>query len=98
MRIEAELAADLLSYSRQAAELVQHRLKEGGPLLQQRLAGAYQGVTDAWSLGITTIPPIVVDQRSVIYGDTNLDQALPRVEQYSKQNEIKASHPVIRLY
>src|SRR3546814_21108907 len=53
-RIEAELSADLPSDSRQAAELVQHRLKEGGPLLQQRLAGAYQGVTDAWSLGFTT--------------------------------------------
>ncbi len=85
MRIEAELSADLPSDSRQAAELVQHRLKEGGTLLQQRLAEAYQGVADAWSLGITTIPAIVVDQRYVIYGDTNLDQALTRVEQYRKE-------------
>src|SRR3546814_17472926 len=93
MRIEAELSADLPSDSRQAAELVQHRLKEGGPLLQQRLAGAYQGVTDDWSLGITTIPAIVVDQRYVIYGDTNLEQALTHVEKYSQENEINDTHP-----
>ncbi len=53
--------------------------------MQQRLAGAYQGMADAWSLGITTIPAIVVDQRYVIYGDTSLDQALTRVEQYRKE-------------
>src|SRR3546814_18342265 len=52
-RIEAELSADLPRDSRQAAELVQHRLKEGGTLLQQRLDGAYQGVTDARRLGCT---------------------------------------------
>lgn len=85
VRIEAELSAELPRDNHQAAELVQHRLKEGGALLQQRLAVAYQGVADAWSLGITTIPAIVVDQRYVIYGDTNLDQALSRVEQYRKE-------------
>lgn len=84
-RIEAELSVDLPSDRRQAAELVQHRLKEGGAQLQQRLAGAYQGVADAWSLGITTIPAIVVDQRYVIYGESNIDQALTRIEQYSKE-------------
>ncbi|MGO3130298.1 MAG: TIGR03757 family integrating conjugative element protein [Alcaligenes sp.] len=85
VRIEAELSADLPSDSRLAAELVQRRLKEGGALFQQRLAVAYQGVADAWSLGITTIPAIVVDQRYVIYGDTSLDQALTRVEQYRRE-------------
>lgn len=83
--IEAELSADLPNDRRQAAELVQHRLKDGGSALQQRLASAYQGVADAWSLGITTIPAVVVDQRYVIYGDTNLDQALTRVERYRKE-------------
>src|SRR3546814_15944829 len=50
-RIEAELSADLPSDSRHAAELVPHRLKEGGPLLKPRLAGVYQGVTDARTQG-----------------------------------------------
>lgn len=84
-RIEAELSAQLPADPQRAATLVQQRLNQGGPALQQRLREAYQGVTDAWSLGITTVPAVVVDQRYVVYGETRLDQALARVAQYRKE-------------
>ena len=43
---------------------------------------AYQGMTDAWSLGITSIPAVIVDQRYVVYGESDLGQALVRIERY----------------
>lgn len=85
-RIEAELSAQLPTDPQRAATLVQQRLNQGGAALQQRLREAYQGVTDAWSLGITTVPAVVVDQRYVVYGEARLDQALVRVAQYRKEH------------
>lgn len=85
-RIEAELSAQLPTDPQRAATLVQQRLNQGGTALQQRLREAYQGVTDAWSLGITTVPAVVVDQRYVVYGEARLDQALARVAQYRKEH------------
>ncbi|MAE22412.1 MAG: TIGR03757 family integrating conjugative element protein [Pseudomonas sp.] len=84
-RIEAELSAQLPNDPEQAAALVQRRLHEGGKALQQRLAAAYQGVTDAWSLGITKVPAVVVDQRYVVYGEADVSRALARVEQYRRE-------------
>ncbi|HEQ1867040.1 TPA: TIGR03757 family integrating conjugative element protein, partial [Pseudomonas aeruginosa] len=67
-----------------AAAMVQQRLQQGGQLLQKRMLDAYQGVADAWSLGITTLPAVVVDQRYVVYGESDLDKALARVAQHRK--------------
>ena len=64
---------------------MRQRLKDGGASLQQRMQTAYQGVTDAWSMGITTIPAVVVDQRYVLYGETNIDRALARIAQHRKE-------------
>lgn len=83
-RIEVELSDQLPNDPRRAAALIQQRLREGGSPLQERLAKAYQGVADAWSLGITTLPAIVVDQRYVIYGETDLDRAVSRIENYRR--------------
>ncbi len=83
-RIEAELSDRLPNDPQRAAALVQRRLREGGSPMQERLANAYQGVADAWSLGITTLPAIVVDQRYVIYGETDLDRAVSRIEHYRR--------------
>jgi len=84
--IEAELSANLSADPQQATALVQQRLQQGGASLQQRLREAYQGITDAWSLGITTLPAIVVEQRYVVYGETNLDKALAAIAQHRKEN------------
>ena len=83
-RIEAELSTDLPSDVQQASLLVQQRLKHGGPALEQRLARTYQDVTDAWSLGITTLPAIVMDQRYVVYGEPGVAKAIARIEAYRR--------------
>lgn len=83
-RIESSLAADLPSDPAEAVAIVQERLKDGGDALQRRLAHAYQGVTDAWSLGVTKIPAVVVDRHYVVYGETNISRALARIEEYRR--------------
>lgn len=83
-RIESELAANLPADPAQAAAIVQQRLKDGGAGLQHRLANAYQGVADAWSLGITKIPAVVVDRRYVVYGEHDVTRALERIEEYRR--------------
>lgn len=80
--VEAELSARLPDDPQRAAALVRQRLHNGGHALQQRLREAYQDVTDAWSLGITSIPAVIVDQRYVVYGESNLDQALVRIKRH----------------
>nr|WP_245881076.1 TIGR03757 family integrating conjugative element protein [Thauera aromatica] len=83
-QIEAELAAGLPPDPGRAAAVVQQRLKQGGTDLQRRLGTAYQGVADAWRLGITNIPAVVVDRSYVVYGETNVARAVARVEQYRR--------------
>lgn len=86
-RLEAELSAQLPADPKQATALVQQRLQQGGQALQQRLHTAHQGVTDAWSLGITTVPAVVVNQRYVVYGVNDISQALARVASYQQEQQ-----------
>ncbi len=83
-RIEAELSAELPTEPEQAAAIVKRRLTSGGADLQRRLASAYQAVTDAWSLGITSLPAVVVDQRYVVYGEPDVARAVARIEQHRR--------------
>lgn len=84
VHIQAELTADLPKNPEQAAAVIRDRLKQDPGGLHQRLAAAYQGLTDAWSLGIAKIPAVVVDRRFVIYGLADATQAVQRIEQYRK--------------
>lgn len=82
--IEARLSTNLPSNQNSAEAMARQRLQEGGARLQQDIAAAYQGVTDAWSLGITSLPAVVVDRRYVIYGDADVARAVARIEEYWK--------------
>jgi integrating conjugative element protein, PFL_4709 family len=81
-RIEVELAAHLPADPQQAAALVRQRLHDGGEALQRRIGHAYQGVADAWGLGIAKIPAVVVDRRYVAYGEPDVSRAVARVNAY----------------
>lgn len=79
-RIEAELSAHVPADPSRGAVLVQQRLNSGGIDLQQRLGAAYLGVVDAWSLGVTTIPAVIVDHRYVVYGEPDVAKAVALIE------------------
>ena len=81
-RIEFELAANLPADPQQAAALIRQRLHDGGEALQRRIGDAYQGVADAWGLGIAKIPAVVVDRRYVVYGEPDVSRAVARINAY----------------
>ena len=83
-RIEAELAANLPADPARATAIVQQRLREGGNSLQHRLGGAYQGVAEAWGLGIAKLPAVVIDRRYVVYGDADVGRAVARIEAHRR--------------
>ena len=83
-RIEVELSAELPTDPEQATAIVKRRLSSGGVNLQHRIASAYQGVTDAWSLGITSVPAVVVDKRYVVYGEPDVARAVVRIKQHRR--------------
>ena len=80
--IEAELTAHLPADPAQAEALVRQRLLDGGADLQRRIGQAYQGVADAWGLGIVKIPAVVVDRRYVVYGEPDVAHAVARIDAY----------------
>lgn len=80
LRIEAEIAADLPNDPGEATTLVRQRLLDGGDTLQRRIGHAYQGVVDAWSLGIAKIPAVVVDRCYVVYGEPDVARAVASID------------------
>lgn len=83
-RLAAELGSALPADPSRGAALVQQRLNNGGIKLQQRLGAAYQGVVDAWSLGVTTIPAVIVDHRYVVYGEPDVAKAVALIEAHRR--------------
>jgi integrating conjugative element protein (TIGR03757 family) len=79
-RIEAELSTGLPADSDRAADIARQRLRDRD--LHHRFLAAYQGVTEARSLGVTRIPAVVVDRRYVIYGESDVSRAVARIDAY----------------
>jgi integrating conjugative element protein (TIGR03757 family) len=80
--LQAELSKGLPNDRTLAVQTVRERLHSQGRQLNRRLATAYQGVVEAWSLGVLKVPAIVVDGRFVVYGDSDLAHALSLIQQY----------------
>ncbi|ELC7932075.1 TIGR03757 family integrating conjugative element protein [Escherichia coli] len=51
------------------------------------LRQAYQGVVQAWQLGVARLPAVVVDAQWVVYGTTDIEQAVTQIQQYRKQQD-----------
>jgi integrating conjugative element protein (TIGR03757 family) len=79
-RIEATLSQGLPANPQKAAGDVRERLRNRA--ITEQLAAAYQDVTDAWRVGVTILPAIVVDQRYVVYGDADAAHAIARIQIY----------------
>jgi len=82
--IETKLSSELPSDPARAVAVARERLQKGGDDLQRGLAAAYEHVAQAWSLGITTLPAVVVDRRYVVYGETDAAKAIARIEAYRR--------------
>lgn len=78
--LEQQLSAGLPGNQEQAEHTVLTRLQtpEGQGLYQQ-LIDAHMGVVSAWQLGITKLPAVVVDDKYVVYGQTDVGQAVATI-------------------
>lgn len=83
-QLEKQLSAGLPANPTNAQALAQQRLQQDGKGMQQKLATAYQGITDAWQLGVAKLPAVVVDNRYVVYGESDVALALAKIEHYQK--------------
>ncbi|CAK7008303.1 TIGR03757 family integrating conjugative element protein [Saezia sanguinis] len=83
-QIEESLFDGLDTHKSDPAELVKARLT---PQTHHQLAQAYQGIVDAWTLGIQKIPAVVVDRQYVIYGEPDVGKAISRIQIYQEKHQ-----------
>ncbi|MDC6489720.1 DUF1525 domain-containing protein [Pseudomonas syringae] len=82
-RLEAKLSEGLPANQQQAVAIMQQRLKSSdAQRLQRDLTVAQQNLVDAWSMGVTKVPAVVVDRKFVVYGETNATAAEYRIDQW----------------
>lgn len=62
-----------------AKRAAEQKLLKGDSPIHRRLAAAYQGIVDSWSMGVSHMPAVVVDRRFVVYGESNVSIALRRI-------------------
>lgn len=82
-RLETKLSEGLPANQQQAIAIMQQRLKSSdAQRLQRDLALAQQNLLDAWSIGVTKVPAVVVDRTFVVYGEPNVLAAEQRIAQW----------------
>ncbi len=75
-RIEAELSASLPQDKNAAAEFAQAQVQGAWREPAQHLTLAYQGLLKAKQYGVLRLPAIVFDGTAIVYGVTDLEEAL----------------------
>jgi integrating conjugative element protein (TIGR03757 family) len=78
------LPADTAQAEKQAREIV---ASPDFKARQQQLAGAYQGVMKAWSIGLKKYPAVVFDDKWVVYGTTDVDVATQQLSAWREENQ-----------
>ncbi|APQ11070.1 integrating conjugative element protein [Pseudomonas oryzihabitans] len=82
-RLEQQLSEGLPADPRQAAALMQKRLRSASAQqLGRDLVKTHQDVADAWSLGVTKVPAVVVERRYVVYGQPDVAAAVASIARY----------------
>lgn len=82
-RLEQQLSEGLPADPRQAAAIMQQRMRSASAQqLGRDLAKAHQDVADAWSLGVTKLPAVVVDRQYVVYGQPDVAAAVASIKRF----------------
>ena len=80
--LEQQLSEGLPVDPRQAAAIMQQRMRSASEQLGRDLAKAHQDVADVWSLGVMKFPAVVVDRQYVVYGQPDVAAAVASIERY----------------
>ena len=73
--LEQQLSANLPSDPQQARTMAAQRMAALGPQLRLRAGAGAAGLARAAQLGVSQVPAVVFDGRSVVYGVTDVDVA-----------------------
>lgn len=76
--------ADLPAQPAQAESVARARLQHSEQAWQQAVQAAQQGMVDAWALGISKIPAVVLEGH-VVYGELDVGQAIERIRTYQQE-------------
>lgn len=87
-RLEQQLSEGLPADPRQAAAIMQQRMRSASAQqLGRELARTHQDVADAWSLGVAKLPAVVVDRQYVVYGQPDVGAAVASIERYRSSGQ-----------
>ncbi|MBS9759787.1 TIGR03757 family integrating conjugative element protein [Pseudomonas mosselii] len=79
-RIEEQLSKKLPPNPHQAALAARQLMRTpAGAELIQEMVVAQQGNADAWSIGVSKVPAVVVDRRYVVYGQPDVTAAIQAI-------------------
>lgn len=85
-RLQAQLFGELSADPAQAQQQAQAVIVSAAFQQSQRqLADAYAGVTRAWSLGLEKYPAVVFDDKRVVYGTTDVAQAMQQLSAWQER-------------
>ena len=81
-RIEEQLSRKLPPNPHQAALAAKQLMgTPAGAALMHQLAAAQQGNADAWSVGVSKVPAVVIDRQYVVYGQPDVAAAIQAIDQ-----------------
>lgn len=87
-QLHQELFANLPNDPKQAEQIARSRLTTSEDQLKQTMRLALQDVVDAWSLGVTKVPAVVIGNY-VVYGEADVNQAISQITAYQEENNEK---------
>ena len=83
-KLHDQLFSQLPDDPAQAQKIARERLGNFNSSDHAAQRSAVQSAVDAWTIGITKIPAVIVDQRYVIYGESDVEQAIQRIHTYKE--------------
>lgn len=83
-QLHEQLFASLPAHPEQAESVARARLQHSDKAWQQAMQAALQGVVDAWVLGISKIPAVVLEEH-VVYGEADVGLAIERIRAYQQE-------------
>ena len=85
-RFQSELSAGLPKDAAQAKQLVLARFKLMDAVVSQQLENSGKGLAKAVHYGVDRYPAIVFDGRAVVYGVTDVEEAIKRYTQWRESS------------
>lgn len=88
LRIEDAMSVDLPPNPQEAEQVLRARMQSAEwRAMEAQLTRSAEGLAKAKALGVTTIPAVVVDDRYVVYGVTDVAQAVQMIQAQEASHE-----------